>query len=373
MRGTLRALFVNEGDLGVGVMGHVPVQRAISSGLAGMDDVDAHFAMLPPMGPAARALSRHLPLLGALDLDLQTVRWHLVQAWRARQVVRRALAAAPVDVLHITSHSISFGLIDEMRRLPTFLSLDATVWDWQAMGVWRPVRRHSRALLAPSLRLERRALERARAVLAWTPWARRRTQLAYPRARVLEHNPGIDLERFRPETRTQRERARVLFVGGRFREKGGFDLLAAVEPLLGRELELDLVTPATLPERAGLRVHRLGRDDPALVQLYQQADVFCLPTQADTMGWVLLEAMACATPVISTNVGGIPDLVHDGTGILVPPAEPPALRAALEALVQDEGARRRLGAQGRTVCEQRYDARRQTAELIRLMREAVED
>jgi glycosyltransferase involved in cell wall biosynthesis len=372
MQKVLRALFVNEGDLGSGVMGQLPVQRAISAGLAGVDGVEARFVSLPRMGLAARLLSREAPGLGRLDLDLQPVRWHLVQSWRARRAVDWELDAAPADVLHVSSHSISLALIETMRRIPTFLSLDATIWDWQAMAVWRPLRRYSRALLAPSLALERRALERARAVLAWTPWAQRRTQLAYPRAHVIEHNPGIDLDRFRPAVRQPRERARVLFVGGRFREKGGFDLVSAVEPFLGREVELDLVTPAPVPERPGLRVHVLSHDHPALVDLYQQADIFCLPTRADTMGWVLLEAMACATPVVATNVGGIPDLVRNDTGILVHPAKPRELRGAIHALLNDEGTRIALGEQARAVCEQRYDARRQTAELIRLMRQEVE-
>ncbi|HET9651442.1 MAG TPA: glycosyltransferase family 4 protein, partial [Usitatibacter sp.] len=58
----------------------------------------------------------------------------------------------------------------------------------------------------------------------------------------------------------------------------------------------------------------------------------------------LAQAMACGLPVISTPVGSIDELVDDGrTGVLVPPSDPTALRAAIDALLGDEARRRQLG------------------------------
>lgn len=368
----LRVLFLNEGELGPGVMGHAPVEAAIRTGLDGSDAVEPRFHSLGAFGLGARTLVHQVPLLNAADLDLQPVRWHAVQALRARRIVRRELASGRVDVLHVNSHSIALGLLDEMRSVPTFLSVDTTIWDWHALDVWRKSRPWSRLTLAPSLAAERRALGRAACVLAWTRWARDGVLRACPAANAVEHNAGVDLELFRPAPREPRAAPRVLFVGGRFAEKGGFDLLEALRPLLARIVELDLVTPANVPELDGVRVHRLGPRDSALVRLYQQADIVCLPTHADSMGWVLIEAMACGAAVVGSRVGGIPDVLEDGrAGVIVEPRRPRELRAALERLLGDEAERRRLGDAARKRCEERYDARRQTAELVGLMQQAV--
>jgi glycosyltransferase involved in cell wall biosynthesis len=74
------------------------------------------------------------------------------------------------------------------------------------------------------------------------------------------------------------------------------------------------------------------------------ADVSVLPSHQEGFSNSLLEAMACAVPVIATRVGGNPDAVVDGeSGLLVPPRDPAALAAALVALHEDAALRRRLG------------------------------
>jgi glycosyltransferase involved in cell wall biosynthesis len=324
------------------------------------------------MRGAARAAAGGVPLLGDLDLDLQRLRWHSVQSARARRALRAELAAAPVDVVHVHSHTIALGLTGELARIPWFVSIDATIESWERMAAWRQMRPYSRALLQPSLARERRLLASATTVLAWTDWARRQVEAICPQARLVVHAPGIDLSRFQPAPRRPRKAPRVLFVGGRFEQKGGFDLLAALEPSLGHGVELDLVTTASVAERPGVRVHRLGHGDPRLVDLFQQADVFCLPTHADTFGIVLAEAMGTATPVVSTRVGAIPEVLDGGrAGILVQPRDRAGLRAALERLLGDAEVRERLGERGRARCEQRFDTRKQTAALLDLMRAAV--
>jgi glycosyltransferase involved in cell wall biosynthesis len=163
---------------------------------------------------------------------------------------------------------------------------------------------------------------------------------------------------------------RVLFVGGRFQEKGGEDLLDALGSDLGRTVELDLVTPDPVPERPGVRMHRLTVTDPKLLELQQQADLMCLPTYGDTNPWALLEAMACGTPVVSTPVGGIPDMLEDGrAGVLVPHGDPRALGEALRGLLADPARREQLSAAARERCARHYDARRQFAALAERLRE----
>jgi glycosyltransferase involved in cell wall biosynthesis len=370
-RARLRALFINEGATGPGVMGQGVSGQLLSEQFGGLD-MEARHLTLEPMGRGTRLLARAVPGPGNFDLDAQAVRWHLTQAVRARRVLRRELRRTPADVVHLHGHTLALLAAPEMRRVPTLLGVDVSVWDWHAMGIWRRVRGHSRAALAPSMLLERRAFAIAARVIALTEWSRRSVERAQAGARVVVLPSGIDVERFRPVSPRPRKRPRLLFVGGRFVEKGGPDLIDALGPELGAEVELDIVTPEPVPERPGVRVHRFAPGAPGLVDLYQQADVFCLPTHGDAAPLAVLEAMACGTPVVGYDVGAIGELLGAGTaGCVVPAGDRRALRAEIMRLLADPGLRRRLGAGGRSLCERRNDVRVQVRRLAELMREVV--
>jgi len=361
----MRVLFFNEGNLGAHILGQGQLDEALRVGLTAAPEVEGRFAAMTPMGRWARlAADRSTPWLERANLDFRSLRWHVVQSLRARRQLNRELHRWSADAVHVHSQSVSLAMSGLMRRLPVVLSLDTTVYDWSRMPAWAATQRHEPLMIAPSRALERRALRGAALVLAWTDWARRAVDREAPGANVIEHHPGLDLERYRPAPRTERDRPRVLFVGGRFAEKGGEDVLEALGGELGRTLELDIVTPAPVPERPGVRVHRLVPSDPLLLQLHQQADLLCLPTYGDTNPWVLLEAMASGTPVISTPVGGIPDLLdHGRAGVLVPYGDPRALGEAVRTLLAQPDRRAQLAARGRLRCEARYDAGRQFADL----------
>jgi glycosyltransferase involved in cell wall biosynthesis len=366
----MRSLFFNEGNLGGYILGQGQLDTALRAGLSAAPDVEARFVGMTPLSRFERALAtRPLPLLAGLSLDFRTLRWHLVQALRARAQLDRELRRWPADVVHVHSHSIALTMGAVMRRLPVVLSLDATVHGWWSMPGWPLSQRYASITIAPSMALERRALRAAALVLAWTGWARRDVEREAPEAKVIEHHPGLDLQRYRPATRRERERPRVLFIGGRFADKGGSDLLEALGDGLGQELELDIVTQDAVAERPGVRVHRLAPSDPQLLDLQQQADVLCLPTYADTNPWALLEAMACATPVVSTRVGAIPELLDDGrSGALVEHGNPRLLGEALRGLLANPQRRLELAGEARRRCEDRYDARKQFARLAERLR-----
>jgi len=268
---------------------------------------------------------------------------------------------------------VALAMGQTMRTVPTVLAMDTTVREWRGMPAWRPRQRHAPLTLAPSRALEHRALRRAALVLARTKWVQESVEREFPDVDVHEHHPGIDLDRYRPVAHRPREVPRVLFVGGRFHEKGGDDLIAALSGELdaGR-VELDVVTPHEVPQRTGIRVHRLEPSDPRLLDLQQQADVMCLPTYGDTNPWAILEAMACGTPVVASRLGGIPDLLDEGNaGALVAPGDGHGLRSALFELLGDEPARDELGAAARRRCESHYDARRQFGRLVQMLRGLV--
>jgi glycosyltransferase involved in cell wall biosynthesis len=86
-----------------------------------------------------------------------------------------------------------------------------------------------------------------------------------------------------------------------------------------------------------------GHADGLLNLWYNAADVVVLPSRAEGMGMVLTEAMACGTPVIGSRVGGIPDVIAEGsTGLLVPPENPDALGVALLEILTNRALAARL-------------------------------
>ena len=81
-------------------------------------------------------------------------------------------------------------------------------------------------------------------------------------------------------------------------------------------------------------------------RLMASCKVFAFPSMFESFGLAAAEAMAYGKPVVASNVGGLPEVVGDG-GILVPPASPQELAAALDRLLKDDGLRHELGRRAR--------------------------
>jgi D-inositol-3-phosphate glycosyltransferase len=129
---------------------------------------------------------------------------------------------------------------------------------------------------------------------------------------------------------------------------------------------LDIVTHAAVEPRPYVQVHRLGPNTPELRALYRAADLLVLPTKADCFGHVAVEAMACGTPVLMTDIGGAPDIVVPGeTGWLM--ESPAELEAALERAVEAPEQLWRMGEAARERAERLFDGRANDARLADLI------
>lgn len=94
-------------------------------------------------------------------------------------------------------------------------------------------------------------------------------------------------------------------------------------------------------------------------------DVFVMSSVTEGLGTSLLDAMACARPIIATRTGGIPEVIEDGvTGILVPPRDAAALAHAMAALLTDAPRRAQLAAAGFERVRQRFTVERMVAETL---------
>ena len=157
----------------------------------------------------------------------------------------------------------------------------------------------------------------------------------------------------------------VLFVGRLSDEKGIAELLEAT-----RDAPRVVVGDGPLRERVPDAV---GFVPPSgLGRYYERAAIVACPSRREGYGVVAREAMAYGRPVVATRVGGLADAVEDGvTGLLVPPRDPAALRAAIERLLGDEGLRRRLGVAARAEARSRFSWDAATAATIRAYRDAL--
>jgi glycosyltransferase involved in cell wall biosynthesis len=164
---------------------------------------------------------------------------------------------------------------------------------------------------------------------------------------------GVDPDRFRLDESETREPRQILYVGWLNYNKGIDDLLHAVDLIRrdGERVRLLLVGSAayrkTRLEEEALRrladslgladaVVFLGRQpQDEVARLMRQSAVLVLPSQAESFGAVLVEALASGTPVVATRSGGPEDIVQDGVGVLVPPRDPAKLaKAILEVLAR---------------------------------------
>ncbi len=145
---------------------------------------------------------------------------------------------------------------------------------------------------------------------------------------------GIDLRKFHPANGSDRSvmsTLKLLFVGRINQRKGIKYLLQALELLPGADLELTVcgrvLDGLDLFKAAGARVRiRPSVSAPQLVEAYQQADLFVLPSIAEGFGQVLLEALACGVPVLATTHTAAPDLITEGEqGFVVEPRRPDLL------------------------------------------------
>ncbi|EKE43255.1 glycosyl transferase, group 1 family protein [Oceaniovalibus guishaninsula JLT2003] len=173
---------------------------------------------------------------------------------------------------------------------------------------------------------------------------------------------------------------RLLFVGRLARVKGVAVLLDAFAALRAGHPDAHLTLAGDGPERATLEGYArdlgiadavtftgyLGQD--AVAGRLAQTDIFVLPSFAEGVPVVLMEAMAAGLPVIGPQVAGVPELVEEGvSGYLVPPGDTDTLTDRIARLLDDPALRARMGQAGRARVARDFDADREAAWLARLV------
>jgi glycosyltransferase involved in cell wall biosynthesis len=213
---------------------------------------------------------------------------------------------------------------------------------------------------------ERIGLRRLEAIIANSDYTRDVIQQVYrlDRRRLFKCFKCIDLSLFDGMSRTYDQGGLVLFAGGNMQRKGLEMLIRAAPRVLAVRPDVEFCVvgrDANLPKMQTLCT-RLGVErcfefrgwmpNDELLQLYRRAGVFVMPSLMEAFGVAFLEAMASGTPVVGTNVGGIPELVkHGENGLLVEPDDPTGLAEAILAVLGNPQLAARLARNGRSTAQ----------------------
>jgi starch synthase len=365
-----RLIMLNE-NLG----GHATMHLNIYRALAAHPEVDLVALDVPPRSFLRRVVGVQIPGLARFDADLSPVRAQLALSATAHRMLRDAIAAGPVGAIHAYSQHVAMRSLTELRAYPSVVSTDGSAAQNAVQLPFRRPGRFTPFTARVGEHFERKVFDAATIVVAQSEWCaraiRERYDIGPDRLRVIPF--GIIPPDPAPPVAIDRDALpEITFTGTSLQRKGGIALLRAYRTRLRGQCVLNLVTPEPVEPTDGVRVYSdIRPGDPRLVAMLARSAVFALPSEIDKSPYSVLEAMFAGLPVVSTDVGGIPEMVVDGeTGFLVPPDDDAAIADAIEKLLGDDVRRAAMGRASRARAYERFDARKTTAALIGVVAEA---
>jgi glycosyltransferase involved in cell wall biosynthesis len=190
----------------------------------------------------------------------------------------------------------------------------------------------------------------------------------------------IDVGQKKIESKSDKACLHVLYLGHIGKEKGSFDLVCAAKTVLEQKHGVDfyLVGHEQVPgdikqlnvevADAGLEefIHiQSAVDSTEKIKLFRLADIFVYPSYHEGMPMAVIEAMACALPIIATQVGGLPDLVcHGLNGFLVPAGQPDQLANAIYQLVANPHVRHSMQTDSFLRAQENFDIEKLVLRLL---------
>jgi len=261
-----------------------------------------------------------------------------------------------VDLIHVHSHPTR---IHSRRKTPVVMSAGSShyinVRDYEKWSAAKIRRRYrvARAIYRPlGIHDELLNDQGVARIYTFSNWAREiYIDHGVRRDKVDVVYPGFNVPTL-PVRKAERETVSFLFIGRDFVRKGGPLVVEAFARLRGvrKNVALTIVTRETdrVKPGEGVTVLPFMNRERLYGEIYPEADVFVMPTEAEGWGFTNAEAMSFALPVISTSISAIPEIVQHGiTGLLIEPDDLDALVAAMDRLSGSAELREEMGRQGR--------------------------
>jgi glycosyltransferase involved in cell wall biosynthesis/GT2 family glycosyltransferase len=322
-----------------------------------------------------------------------TVRTNLNWASTVHKEVRRICQAALIDLICVPIWDCE-GLVCLLdNSLNCVLTLQTTFKTYTDLNpVWK-----NSPEFPKLLSLEKETIRAARQVHAISEdiLAKVRRDYGVPFAPSESYIVPLGIQDHRPEYHAKRsdDRVRVLFVGRLEIRKGIDVLLQATERLVPQfpNVEFVIVGDDTIPADGGLtyraafearqsndsvlnRVTFTGQvSESDLYQHYADCDIFCAPARYESFGLVFVEAMAFAKPVVGCAVGGMKEVIGDGSnGFLALPGDVDSLVDCLGRLIQNQELRRQFGVESRRVYDEKFSHTRMIENTLQTYTEIIE-
>jgi glycosyltransferase involved in cell wall biosynthesis len=227
--------------------------------------------------------------------------------------------------------------------------------------------------LYPFLRFAEEAyFQRKRTYITQSVWMKDQIIARYKHLRSsIEVVPtSVDTDLFQPNSRkkTNRDEAIILFTGRLLAAKGVSHIVEAIPKVISNhpDVKFLFIGPGDAAgyERRLVEMHVSRRNfsflgylknAEDLAEYYGAADIYLAPTLYENLPARILEAMACESPVIASNVCGIPEAIEDGyNGVLIPPRSSQRLAEAICYLLENQGEAKRIGKNARQTVEERF-------------------
>jgi glycosyltransferase involved in cell wall biosynthesis len=306
---------------------------------------------------------------------------------RALSLLKKITPRRNFAVLHDVQ-SLGYGLLLMRRfRLPLVTTVHHPLTiDFQAsIERDRTFEEKYYTVVFYPLRMQRRVIRHCDRVITSSKETAREIHRAFgvsPHKIRMVYN-GLDAGFFRPIEEEPKKPQTLLFVGNTDDAKKGIDHLLKAMTLLPESVFLTIVDGgAPLKTYAPRRVRDLGLSSrvtftgkvsaETLRRFYNTSEVVVLPSLYEGFGLPAAEAMACATPVVATLAGALPEVVGNGEGgILVPPRDPQALAAAILKILRDETLKKNMGVLGRKRVERLFTWPKVAERTIEVYKELI--
>lgn len=292
------------------------------------------------------------------------------------------------DILH-DNQSLSYGVWALHRRMPTVATIHHPITidrkiavhtetaSWKKMKQWR---------WYSFIGMQKRVAGSLANILTVSEAARndisRDFNIPSHKFKVVPN--GINTDIFFPIPEIEQEKNRIIVTNSADMPLKGLNYLLKAVAQISRRRDIKLIVIGS-PKKKGIIVKLIrelgighlveftGRiDEHEFVRQYARASIAVVPSVYEGFGLPVGEAMACGVPVVSTSGGALPEVVGDA-GILVPPADAPALSDAITSLIDNPERARELGRAGYNRVQQHFTWHRAAQKTVAVYREAIRD